>query len=90
MKSVVENSGLVKVGVRGWGEDAWADPKLLAAGTPRGRHRTTLVSPFDPLIWHRPRTERLFDFTHRIEAYTPAPKRVHGYFPMPLLAGESL
>src|SRR5205085_2486839 len=41
-------------------------------------------------VWDRRRTERIFDFTHRLEAYTPAPKRVHGYFAMPVLAGGRL
>lgn len=88
--AVVGDTGLVPVRVRGWNRPAWADPDLLAAGLPRGRHRTTLLSPFDPVVWDRPRTERIFDFTHRLEAYTPAPKRVHGYFAMPLLTGGRL
>ncbi|MFD6531614.1 winged helix-turn-helix domain-containing protein [Streptomyces sp. NPDC060184] len=87
--AVVANSGLVPVSVEGWGKPAWADPEALAA-EPRGRHRTTLLSPFDSLIWERARTERIFGFTHRLEAYTPKPKRVHGYFAMPLLAGGRL
>lgn len=88
--AVVGESGLVPVRVHGWDREAWADPDLLAAGLPRGRHRTTLLSPFDTLVWDRARTERIFGFTHRLEAYTPAPKRVHGYFAMPLLAGGRL
>ncbi|UTI66005.1 winged helix DNA-binding domain-containing protein [Paraconexibacter antarcticus] len=88
--AVVGGSGLVPVTVRGWGKAAWADPDLLAAGLPKGRHRTTLLSPFDTLAWDRARTERIFGFVHRLEAYTPAPKRVHGYFAMPLLAGGRL
>ncbi|WP_327176087.1 winged helix DNA-binding domain-containing protein [Streptomyces sp. NBC_01335] len=87
--AVVAGSGLVPVSVEGWGKPAWADPRALAA-EPRGRHRTTLLSPFDSLIWERARTERIFGFTHRLEAYTPKPKRVHGYFAMPLLAGGRL
>ncbi|MEV7599361.1 crosslink repair DNA glycosylase YcaQ family protein [Kitasatospora sp. NPDC089797] len=91
---VLADSGLVPVEVAGWGPDgaraaAWADPAALAAA-PRGRHRTTLLSPFDSLIWDRARTERIFGMSHRLEAYTPKHKRVHGYFAMPLLAGGRL
>jgi uncharacterized protein YcaQ len=87
--AVVEDSGLVPVTVEGWGKPAWADPAALET-VPRGRHRTTLLSPFDSLIWERARTERIFGFTHRLEAYVPKPKRVHGYFAMPVLAGGQL
>jgi uncharacterized protein YcaQ len=87
--AVIADTGLVPVEVEGWGKRAWADPAALAE-VPRGRHRTTLLSPFDSLIWDRPRTERIFAFTHRLEAYLPKPKRIHGYFAMPLLAGGRL
>ncbi|MFF3862917.1 winged helix-turn-helix domain-containing protein [Streptomyces sp. NPDC002209] len=87
--AVIAESGLVPVEVEGWGKPAWADPAALATA-PRGRHRTTLLSPFDSLVWDRPRTERIFAFTHRLEAYVPKPKRIHGYFAMPLLAGGRL
>jgi uncharacterized protein YcaQ len=89
VSAVIAGTGLVPVEVEGWGKPAWADPAALAS-EPRGRHRTTLLSPFDSLIWDRPRTERIFAFTHRLEAYTPKPKRVHGYYAMPLLAGGRL
>ncbi|MFD7432685.1 winged helix-turn-helix domain-containing protein [Streptomyces sp. NPDC059818] len=87
--AVVADSGLVPVTVQGWAKPAWADPAALAS-EPRGRHRTTLLSPFDSLVWERARTERIFGFTHRLEAYVPKPKRIHGYFAMPLLAGGKL
>ncbi|MFI5757448.1 winged helix-turn-helix domain-containing protein [Streptomyces sp. NPDC051569] len=87
--AVIADSGLVPVSVEGWTKPAWADPEALAT-PPRGRHRTTLLSPFDSLIWERARTERIFGFTHRLEAYVPKPKRVHGYFAMPLLSGGRL
>jgi uncharacterized protein YcaQ len=87
--AVIADSGLVPVTVEGWGKVAWADPAALET-PPRGRHRTTLLSPFDSLIWERARTERIFGFTHRLEAYVPKPKRVYGYFAMPVLAGGRL
>ncbi|MEU0690618.1 winged helix-turn-helix domain-containing protein [Streptomyces uncialis] len=87
--TVIADSGLVPVTVEGWDRPAWADPEALES-IPRGRHRTTLLSPFDSLIWERARTERIFGFTHRLEAYVPKPKRVHGYFAMPLLSGGRL
>jgi uncharacterized protein len=67
----------------------WADPAALAEA-PRGRHRVTLLSPFDSLLWDRKRTRRMFGFEHTLEAYVPRAKRVHGYFAMPLLAGGRL
>ncbi|HET9893612.1 MAG TPA: crosslink repair DNA glycosylase YcaQ family protein [Streptosporangiaceae bacterium] len=76
---------------------AWADPGAVATltsadGKPlrAGRHRVTLLSPFDSLIWDRKRTLRTFAFEHSLEAYVPREKRVHGYFTMPLLAGGRL
>ncbi|KRV47908.1 cytoplasmic protein [Wenjunlia vitaminophila] len=95
--AVVADSGLVPVRVAGWdrpgggttGANAWADPAALAAPA-RGRHRTVLLSPFDSLIWDRARTERIFGFTHRLEAYVPKPRRMYGYFAMPLLSGGRL
>ncbi|WP_459801945.1 winged helix-turn-helix domain-containing protein [Herbidospora sp. RD11066] len=89
-------SGLVPVHVSGWpparrgGPNAWADPEALALGEARGRHRTTLLSPFDSLIWERARAERIFGMAHRLEAYVPKDKRIHGYFAMPVLHGGKL
>jgi hypothetical protein len=88
--SVLGDTSLVEVRVAGWREPAWAHPKALAALATRGRHRTTLLSPFDSLVWDRRRTLRVFGFEHRLEAYVPAHKRVHGYYAMPLLAGGRL
>jgi uncharacterized protein YcaQ len=90
-------AGLVPVSVEGMARGgaavaAWADPAALAqaATGARGRHRVTLLSPFDTLIWDRKRTRRMFGFDHSLEAYVPQAKRVHGYFAMPLLAGGQL
>lgn len=86
---VVEAAGLVPVEVAGWTQRAWADPGALAS-PPKGRHATALLSPFDSLVWDRARASRVFGFDHRLEAYVPKGKRVHGYFAMPLLAGGRL
>jgi uncharacterized protein len=71
---------------------AWADPAALgwlAAGG-RGTHRTTLLSPFDSLVWDRKRTLRMFGYRHLFEPYVPKEKRERGYFTMPLLAGGQI
>ncbi len=86
---VIGATGLVPAEVAGWPQRAWADPGALSS-PPRGRHATTLLSPFDSLVWDRARTSRVFGFDHRLEAYVPKDKRVHGYFAMPLLAGGRL
>jgi uncharacterized protein len=74
--------------------EGWARPAYLLPGT-RVPHRLAggqpvLLSPFDSLIWSRERTERLFGFSYRLEVYVPAPKRVHGYYTMPVLASGRL
>ena len=90
-------AGLVPVHVLGWSvsddprsKSSWAHPDALSDLDRRGRHRTALLSPFDSLIWERARTERIFGLSHRLEAYVPKAKRVHGYFAMPLLHGGRL
>jgi hypothetical protein len=84
-------AGLIPVTVPGAKRpvSAWADPAALgwlSAGG-RGTHRTTLLSPFDSLIWDRKRTLRMFGYRHLFEPYVPKEKRERGYFTMPLLAG---
>jgi uncharacterized protein YcaQ len=72
--------------------DGWKAPAYLRAGqiVPRVERGTALLCPFDPLIFFRPRVERLFDFHYRIEIYTPAPKRQFGYYVWPFLLDGQL
>jgi uncharacterized protein YcaQ len=89
LDALVADAELVPVAVTGWPAGyAWAP--ALAADAPAGRCRTTMLSPFDSLVWDRARTSRLFGFDHTLEAYVPAAKRVHGYFTMPVLHGSRL
>lgn len=90
-----EEGRLLRLSVEGWEEDGYAHPdnmgviEAVSSGKLRPE-RTTLLSPFDPLVWDRVRAREMFGFDYRLECYTPAARRVYGYFTLPILRRGSL
>jgi uncharacterized protein len=92
LDELVAEGALTRVHVKGWERGgrplkAYLDPE---ARIPRKLEAVALLSPFDPVVWERDRALRMFDFHYRIEIYTPAPKRIFGYYTLPVLVDDRI
>jgi uncharacterized protein YcaQ len=88
LHELVEEGRLLKAEVSGWDADAYTTPATNL--TPSAHKGTTVLSPFDPVCWNRDRTSRIFGFDYKIEIYVPEPKRIFGYYSLPLLHNGEL
>lgn len=84
---LVASGAIEEVSVPGWSGPVYMDPNAVR---PRRLEATTLLTPFDPMVWYRERGERLFDFHYRIEIYVPEPDRVFGYYSLPFMLDGDL
>ena len=95
-EELLEAKDLTAVKVQGWKEPAYLGTRgrIAIENDPGFKklpvNRTTILSPFDPLIWNRDRAQRLFGFDYKIEIYVPAVKRVYGYYTLPILRNGNL
>jgi uncharacterized protein YcaQ len=93
LDELVESGAIDRVEVDGWTHRGEAVDAYMVSGTTiptRAPRVSTILTPFDPITWNRARASRMFGFDYRIEIYTPAAKRVYGYYSLPILMDDAL
>lgn len=93
LATLVEDGSIVPVSVAGWtraGKPVGAFALRDVEPPARSPRTDTILTPFDPITWNRERARRIFDFDYTIEIYTPAAKRIYGYYSLPVLMGDAL
>jgi uncharacterized protein len=87
LRDLVDSGELIPVDVAGWKEQAYLHREVRIR---RKMTAAAFLSPFDPVVWERNRALRMFNFHYRIEIYTPEPKRIFGYYSLPILIDDAL
>jgi len=90
LQNLLDKGELEQVKIEGWLEPAYVAKGVQLDKLDTEGARTTILSPFDPVCWNRDRIERMWGFNYRIEIYTPEPKRVFGYYTLPILHDRKL
>ena len=90
LNKLVDEGALKAIKVEGWSEVGYISSDVPLGNLGNTGARTTVLSPFDPVCWNRDRIERIWGYNYRIEIYTPEPKRIFGYYTLPILHGREL
>jgi uncharacterized protein YcaQ len=90
LQNLIDKGDLIPTEVEGWAETAYVAKGVQLDNLEAKGARTTILSPFDPVCWNRDRIERMWNYNYRIEIYTPEPKRVFGYYTLPILHDRKL
>lgn len=90
LEELLEEGSLIETRVAGWREAGFVAKGVELGNLEAEGARTTVISPFDPVCWNRDRIERMFGYQYRIEIYTPEPKRIYGYYTLPILHNRNL
>lgn len=90
LQNLIDRGEIIEAKVESWQEPGYIAKTTSLENLNKDAARTTVLSPFDPVCWNRDRIERIWGYNYRIEIYTPEPKRVFGYYTLPILHDQKL